>query len=77
MHPSSLNTLIGKNIRRRRRLQNLSQTALGRHLGVSFQQVQKYENGRNSVSGARLWAMAALLDCRMDDFFAEEDALRT
>jgi transcriptional regulator with XRE-family HTH domain len=41
---------------------NISQTALGKHLGVSFQQVQKYENGTNRVSAATLIKIARFLN---------------
>lgn len=53
--------LIGQRLREARLRQNLSQEALGEHFGISFQQVQKYENGKNRISAARLAEAAKLL----------------
>jgi transcriptional regulator with XRE-family HTH domain len=52
---------IGSLIASLRKAQGLSQTALGHALGVSFQQVQKYEKGRNRIGAGRLQAIADLL----------------
>ena len=49
-----LDTQIGQRIREARRAQGMSQTMLADALGITFQQVQKYENGGNRVSAARL-----------------------
>ena len=53
---------LGKRIRLRRVEQKISQAELGDQLGVSFQQVQKYEKGVNRVGAARLQAIATALD---------------
>ena len=53
---------LGKRIRLRRVEQKISQAELGDKLGVSFQQVQKYEKGVNRVGAARLQAIATALD---------------
>ncbi len=45
---------IGKNIRNRRNELNISQQELGNYLEVTFQQIQKYENGKNRISPAKL-----------------------
>lgn len=50
----ALDALLGDRIRRRRRELQLSQSALGAQLGITFQQVQKYENGTNRVSATML-----------------------
>ncbi len=50
--PNSIDSDIGKQLNKLRRRAGISQTALGKHLGVSFQQIQKYENGINRLSVA-------------------------
>ena len=52
--PDPLDVAIGSRVRARRRMLGLSQTALGEELGVTFQQVQKYERGINRISGSTL-----------------------
>ncbi|MDR3488746.1 MAG: helix-turn-helix domain-containing protein [Bradyrhizobium sp.] len=61
-------TLIGARIREARRLKNKSQSDLAARLGVSFQQVQKYENGKNRVSVASLIAIAEEIDVDLGFF---------
>ena len=58
---------IGGRIRAMRNLKEMSQGELGERLGISFQQVQKYEKGMNRVSGGRLLQIAAALDCTPAD----------
>jgi transcriptional regulator with XRE-family HTH domain len=65
---------IGARLRARRRQLNLSQTDLAMKLGVSFQQVQKYERGVNRVSGSTLVAAAAALDTTVGWLVGEEGA---
>ena len=50
----ALDAALGERIRRRRRELGMSQSALGAKLGITFQQVQKYENGTNRVSATML-----------------------
>ena len=64
---------FGLNLRRLRSLAGLSQAELGRRLGISFQQVQKYERGANNVSVVTLQRLKRLLGCELDDFFAGPD----
>ena len=52
---------VGARIRMQRMLRGLSQTELGKVIGVTFQQVQKYEKGKNRVSSSRLQQMADVL----------------
>lgn len=52
---------IGARIRVYRRSAKVSQTELGQHLGVTFQQVQKYENGKNRISAGKVASIAKLL----------------
>jgi transcriptional regulator with XRE-family HTH domain len=65
---------IGARLRARRRQLNLSQTELAVKLGVSFQQVQKYERGVNRVSGSTLVAAAAALETTVGWLVGEEGA---
>ena len=61
--PHTLDVAIGHRIRERRRRQGLSQQALAEAVGVTFQQIQKYERGANRVSFSRLSQIAHALDC--------------
>ncbi len=47
----------------------MTQTELGKAVGVSFQQIQKYENGTNRIMGSRLWAIASVLNRPVSYFF--------
>lgn len=60
---------IGKRIKKRRQQLRLSQTALGAAVGVSFQQIQKYERGTNRVSSSTLYEIARVLDMSITYFF--------
>lgn len=53
---------IGKTIRARRTILGLSQDAVGKRMGITFQQVQKYEKGSNAMTISRLYEMAAALE---------------
>ncbi|WP_269714143.1 helix-turn-helix domain-containing protein [Caulobacter sp. NIBR2454] len=64
-----LDIRLGRLIRARRRAAGWSQAALGRRIGVSFQQVQKYESGANRVSAATLHALAAAFEVPTASFF--------
>ena len=65
---------VGTRIRMQRMISGLSQTALGKAVGVTFQQVQKYEKGVNRVGASRLQQIANVLKVRPDFFFAETSA---
>ena len=60
---SAADVQIGGRIRERRKVMGVSQTDLGRALGVTFQQIQKYERGANRVAAATLLRIAERLDC--------------
>ncbi len=60
---------IGKRLRQARAAAGLSQTELGVQLGISFQQVQKYEKGRNRIGGGRLYKVARILGVKITYFF--------
>lgn len=71
---SPLDVEVGRRIRVRRMDLGISQTALGDALGVTFQQVQKYEKGANRVSAGRLKQIAQKLDVPMAYFYDETPA---
>ena len=58
-HP--LDIYIGKRLRLRRKMAGLSQNGLGKQIGVTFQQIQKYERGTNSINAHRLYDIAIAL----------------
>jgi transcriptional regulator with XRE-family HTH domain len=58
---------LGAAVRIRRRSLGISQEALAEQCGVSFQQIQKYENGANRISFSRLVQIARALQCRVVD----------
>jgi transcriptional regulator with XRE-family HTH domain len=64
-----LHRSIGRAIRRRRRLVEMTQQKLAARCGVSFQQIQKYEAGEASIYAARLWAIAEALGVSVAYFF--------
>ena len=66
---------LGKRIRLRRVEQKISQAELGDKLGVSFQQVQKYEKGVNRVGAGRLTKIAEVLGIDVGTFFGGKDML--
>lgn len=61
---------VGQNIRLFRKAKGLSQTQLGDAIGVTFQQVQKYENGFNRVGSGRLARISTALEVPVQSFFA-------
>jgi transcriptional regulator with XRE-family HTH domain len=69
--PHPIDVMVGKRIRLRRVQLGLSQTELGKKLGVTFQQVQKYENGANRVSASRLYEISTALDVPIIFFFMD------
>lgn len=73
---SDLDALIGAKIRRLRTEAGISQAALAKGSAITFQQVQKYENGQNRVSVSRLAQIAATLDVPLASFFEDFPDLR-
>lgn len=72
--PTDIDRIIAKNICLIRNARGTSQEALAKQLGVSFQQIQKYENGKNRIAASRLYLMAQLLEVQISDFFPESPA---
>lgn len=69
--PHPVDVAVGKRVRGRRILMGLSQERLGDDLGVTFQQVQKYERGSNRVSASRLYEISKVLEVPPSYFFEE------
>jgi ribosome-binding protein aMBF1 (putative translation factor) len=64
-----LDLLIGKRLRERRMLLAITQEELARRIGLSFQQLQKYEIGENRISAARLFKLSEILEVPITWFF--------
>lgn len=69
--PDAIDRHVGARIRLRRNMLGLSQEKLAEGLGLTFQQVQKYEKGTNRVGASRLQHIAAILDTPITYFFEE------
>ncbi len=67
--PDPIDIHVGQRVRARRKMLGLSQTQLGQELGVTFQQVQKYERGTNRIGSSRLFRMSTTLDVPVAYFF--------
>ena len=73
--PDPVDIAIGARMRLRRKSLGISQGVLSERVGVSFQQIQKYERGANRVSGSMLVAIAAALDTSVGWLVGEEGGL--
>lgn len=67
--PRDTDIHIGRRLRQARLARGLSQSALGEKLGVTFQQIQKYESGANRIGGSRLWDISGVLGVSVGYFF--------
>jgi len=67
--PSGIDRVVGQRLRWRRRELKLTQEQLGEQLGLTFQQVQKYEKGVNRISAGRLFEMAGALTVPITYFY--------
>lgn len=67
--PTDIDAHIGKKLLWRRKEKRMSQTQLGNALGITFQQIQKYEHGSNRISASRLWAVADILNVPISYFY--------
>ena len=71
MNDNNVDLLIGTKIRLRRHVLGMSQTDLGNRIGVTFQQVQKYEKGHNKIVASRLLEVANIMDVPISYFFED------
>lgn len=67
--PDPIDLHVGARMRARRKEIGVSQTAPAHGIGCTFQQVQKYERGRNRVSASALWRAAETLKVKVGYFF--------
>jgi len=72
-HPNPVDVHVGSRVRLRRTLLGMSQEHLGEAIGLTFQQVQKYERGANRIGASRLWDISHVLDVPMSYFFDDMD----
>jgi len=66
---NSVDVYVGARLRMRRAMLNMSQSRLGQLLGVTFQQIQKYEKGVNRISASRLKQAASVFEVDVDWFY--------
>ncbi len=69
MNEKEIDAYIGKRLRTLRNLRGMSQVKLSQNIGVSFQQIQKYENGKNRMGGSRIYQMANIMEVSPLYFF--------
>jgi transcriptional regulator with XRE-family HTH domain len=74
--PEEVDAFVGARISLRRSAMGLSQTALAQRIGISFQQVQKYETGQNRISASRLHRAATVLGTSVESFFPPVETAR-
>jgi len=73
--PNPVDTHVGSRVRLRRMLLGMSQERLGNAMGLTFQQVQKYEKGVNRIGASRLFHISRILDVPVQFFFEEAPQL--
>lgn len=69
--PNPIDIHVGKRLRLRRELLGLSQEKLATLLGLTFQQIQKYEHGQNRIGASRLWDISKVLEVPIGFFYEE------
>lgn len=67
--PHPVDVHVGKRLRLRRSMLCMSQDDLGKQVGITFQQIQKYERGTNRISASRIWEFARILNVSEEYFF--------
>jgi transcriptional regulator with XRE-family HTH domain len=68
-HPVDVH--VGQRLRKRRVMLGMAQTELAKHLGITFQQIQKYETGKNRIGASRLYEISLMLEVPVTFFFQE------
>ena len=74
--PHPIDVHVGSRVRLRRNMLSLSQEKLGEAIGLTFQQVQKYERGANRIGASRLHDLSRVLDVPVSFFFDDMDPVR-
>ena len=73
-HPKAVDVHVGSRVRLRRTLLGMSQEKLGEAVGLTFQQIQKYERGTNRIGSSRLYEFSQVLDVPVSFFFDDMPA---
>ncbi len=76
IYTKELNRYVGKRLQLKRKKMGLSLAGIANLIGVSLQQVQKYESGQSAISTSRLYQLATILDVDFDYFFKEFKAFK-
>lgn len=69
--PHPVDVHVGQRVKLRRTLLGMTQGKLGESIGLTFQQIQKYERGANRISASKMWQLANVLDVPISYFFDE------
>jgi len=72
--PQDVDVLVGNKVRKRRKELKLTQTELGNAVGLTFQQIQKYERGANRIGASRLYEFSQILGVSIAELFSEVEA---
>ncbi len=67
--PRPVDVHVGGRVKARRTLIGMSQEELGKHVGLTFQQIHKYEKGMNRIAASRLWQFSLILGQPLSWFF--------
>ena len=71
--PNPIDIHVGKRVKLRRNILHITQQQLGEMLGLTFQQIQKYEKGGNRIGASRLWDISKVLGVPVGFFYEEID----
>ena len=71
--PDPIDVHVGYRLRLRRMMVGMSQVKLAKNVGLTFQQIQKYEKGTNRICASRLYEFAGILDVPVEYFFHDTD----
>src|SRR5258706_7479960 len=74
--PNPIDVRVGSRVRLRRTMLGLTKESLGETIGLTFQQVQKYERGANRIGASRLFALSQALDVPVSFFYDDIDPVR-
>ena len=69
--PHPVDVAVGKKLKELRNMRRMSQSHVAGKIGISFQQIQKYEIGSNRISASRLYELSNILSVCVSDFFSE------
>lgn len=72
--PDEIDAAVGDRLRVFRKDMGLSQTELGNKIGLTFQQIQKYERGLNRIAAGRLYKFSVIFGVSVDGFFPDTDS---